>query len=155
MLLWNNFSFDEITFCHSLAIEPFIPNMTIVIFFFFTDELSDCLPDLSSWAINRCEASILARLGKVYSVDNFIWEFKQQQRKWLMSLNLSLKRKFLSIPWKSYAMYHIEEDFNMSKEDDGQAIHQPVKGDCYISGLWQWHSIIDKYFIQKQNSYPM
>lgn len=32
-------------------------------------------------SINPCEASILARLGKVYSVDNFIWEFKEQQRK--------------------------------------------------------------------------
>lgn len=44
------------------------------------------------------------------------------------------------------------ENFNMIKEikNEGQTIHQLVKGYGYILGLCQWHSIIDKYIIQKE-----
>lgn len=62
---------------------------------------------------------------------------------------------FLSIPWTSCEMYHSMENFNMIKEikNEGQTVHQLAKGYGYISGLWQWHNMIDKYIIQKEEKF--
>lgn len=52
-------------------------------------------------------------------------------------------------------MSHSMENFNMIKEikNEGQTVHQLVKGDGYISGLWQWQTMIDKHIIQKKEKF--
>lgn len=47
------------------------------------------------------------------------------------------------------------ENFNMIKENknEGQTIHQLVIGDGYISGLWQWPNMMNKYIIQKKEQF--
>lgn len=107
-------------------------------------------------ALTPVKQAFLLRPGKVYLVDIFIWDFKEQQRKWLSVIIFISVEKVLSIPWKSCEMYHSMRNFNMIQEieNEGQAIYQLEKGYGCISGPWQWPNIIDQYIIQKEENLP-